>query len=219
MATTRWDEIDGIIAEHKDHLKAAETHHVLKDFADEHGLMNKSDFGKFKHLLKKIGINYNDLRDKTFAADDARRAEELDNLGDDAAHLTLWSAAIDHDDEGAFAIVDDTHEAVWYGKFFDDDRHYTAGDLVSAEQSVAHKTVWIASKALAAAGEDTGRLTLVTTCPHLDTDALAADGARLGVAVDVEVNDNDERAVTMAETPGFKSWKDTDLSTLVESDD
>lgn len=215
MAHNRWDEIEAVIAEHKSQLKDVDNHHELKKFAEDNGWMNKNDFGKFKHLLKKIGVDYNELREQTFADDDARRAEQLDNLPATAATIHLWSAAIDDDETGSFALVDASREVVWYGSFFDNDRHYQPGDLVSAEQSVAHKAVWVAHKALEAAGENAGQLEIVTTCPHLDTDALAADGARSGVKVTITVDDDDDRAVRMAETPGFQSWKDADLAGLI----
>lgn len=215
MTTTRWDEIDALIAEHKKDLKAASTHEVLKDFATRHDLMNKGDFSKFKHLLKKIGVNYDELREVAFAAANEQRAHDLDKLVD-APTVTLWAAAVIEEDKGAFAIVDGEGEARWYGAFFDDDRIWEPGDLVSAEQSVADKAVWLASKALAAKGCEIGELVLTTTCPELDTAALHAQGVRLGVKVTITVDDSDDRAVWMAQTPGYRSWKETDLSELVD---
>ncbi|APT84236.1 hypothetical protein [Corynebacterium aquilae] len=211
----RWAEIDSIIAEHKTTLKAAEDHEVLKTFAKEQGWDNGPDFGKFKHSLKRIGVNYDQLREETFAARDAEKAEALADIADDAPTVYLWAAAVEQDDKAAFAIVSEDRDAIWYGNFFDDDRIRVAGDVITAEQSVADKAVWLASKALAAAGEETGRLELTTTCPHLDEDQLAAAGARLGVVVDVVVDQEDDRAVVMAGEPGYKRWQDNDLEELV----
>ncbi|MDY3128146.1 MAG: hypothetical protein SOW59_08515 [Corynebacterium sp.] len=214
MATNRWDDIDTLITEHKTALKAAQSHLPLKEFAETHGLMNKGDFSKFKHLLKKIGVNYDSLREKAFQQHDAERAQALDDLTD-APFVTLWAAACDDDGDGSFAIVDSDNEARWYGKLFDDDRVWKPGDLISAEQSAADKAVWIASQAFHQAGHDVGELRLITTCPHLDTTALAAQGVRLGVKVTVTVDDNDSRAVDMAEVPGYRNWKETNLAELV----
>lgn len=220
MTTNRFDEIDELLAAHKDELKAADDHEQLKDFAKEHDLFSKADFGKYKHCLKKLGIDYNRLRDETFAARDAERAAELDDLPANAPLVRLWAAASENDDgtSAAYAICDDQEDAVWYGQFFDDDRLRTPGDPISAEQSVADKAVWVAGKALAAAGHTAGRVEIFTTCPDLDTDALQATGARHGVAVSIVVDD-DERAVVMSEVPGYKRWQDTDLATLVTVDE
>lgn len=214
----RWSEIDSIIAEHKHELKAAETHEELKNFAEEQGFMNQSDFGKFKFSLRKIAVNYDELRTATFAQRDKERAEELSDLDDDAPLIQLWVGAVEGDDDSAaFAICNDDDDAIWYGQFFDDDRIRQVGDLVSAEQSVADKAVWLASKAREAADVTAARLYLYTTCPQLDEAALAATGARFGIAVEVIV-DEDERAIQMAEAPGYKRWQDNDLAELVSVD-
>lgn len=217
--TNRWDEINAVILDHKTELKTASDYTVLKTFAETHGFAgSKGDFAKYKHLLKKIGVNYDELRAQTFAARDSERAQALENLVNPAT-VELWVAALVDEDQGSFAIVDADHDTRWYGQIFADDRIYKAGDLISAEQSAAEKAIWLASKALEAAGENVGEVLLHTTCPHLEVDSLHAQGARLGVKVVIDIDDIDERAVTMAETPGFMSWKESDLSTLVTKSD
>ncbi|WP_151550191.1 MULTISPECIES: hypothetical protein [Corynebacterium] len=213
----RWAEIDSIIAENKAELKAAKDHDELKSFASSQGWMNANDFPKFKHSLAKIGVFYEELRAAAFAARDAEKAETLAALGDDAPCVRLWVAASEAEDSSSasFAVVSDDHDAVWYGSFFDSDRVRVPGDLVSAEQSVAGKAVWLVGKALEAAGHELGRAEIVTTCPDLDVAALKTSGARFGVAVDIVVDD-DERAIIMSETPGFSRWQDYDLTSLVE---
>ncbi len=214
----RWAEIDSIVAEHKKTLKAATSHEELKSFAEEQGFMNEKDFGKFKFSLRKIAVSYEELRSATFEAADKERAEALETLPSDAPMVMLWTGAVEGDaGEGSFAICTEEDDAIWYGNFFDGDKVRVAGDLISAEQSVAEKAVWIAAKALEAAGYEQGRLYLHTTCPALDEAALRAQGARFGVAVEVEVNE-DLRAVTMAEVPGYKRWQDNTLSDLVQVD-
>lgn len=214
----RWAEIDSVIAEHKKELKAATDHRVLKAFAEEQGWLNKEDFGKYKHSLRKIGVKYDQLREETFEAEDAARVEALESLGEDAPRVRLWSGAVEDQatGSGSFAVVNADDEVVWYGGFYADDRLREAGDLVSAEQSAADKAVWLASKAFAAAGLDSGVVEVYTTCPQLDEEELVAAGARLGVAVEVHVEIENMRAVEMAEAPGYQSWKDADLEELVE---
>lgn len=216
----RWAEIETLVSGNKSSLTAS-THLEIKSFAEEQGLMTKNDFPKFKHSLKKIGVFYDDLRSAAHEAAESQLDEAVAALADaprTGAHVTLWSAAVEGDDgSGAYAVVAADRSAVWYGRFFDDDRVRVAGDLVSAEQSAAEKAVWIGTKALSTAGEG-GWLTIVTTCPHLEIDVLQRAGARQGVAVDVDV-DEDERAIRLAETPGFQRWQDTDLARLVEHDE
>ncbi len=215
----RWAEIDSVIAEHKATLKAAKSHEALKDFATEQGWMNAADFPKYKRSLTRIGVFYDQLREQTFAEQQARKAEELAQLDDDAPRVILWTAACEAEDgsEASFALVNAEREAVWFGKFFDEDRVRVPGDLISAEQSAANKAVWLGAKALEAAGHEHGWVEIITTCPELDLAMLKADGVRNGVGVEVVVSD-DERAVVMAEQPGFARWQDCDLAGLVESE-
>ena len=216
----RWAHIEEIIAENKAELKAATSHQPLKAFAEREGLMNKGDFPKFKHSLRKIGVHYDALRDEAMQAfnDELQaRASDIDDQAREAPSVTLWTAAVEGDDgSGAFAVVDEEDTAIWYGRFFDDDRTRVAGDLVSAEQSAAEKAVWLAGKALAEAGYPLGRVRIHTTCHELDVDALRAAGVRSSVAVSVVVDPDDLRAVAMAEAPGFQRWQDADLLGLVD---
>lgn len=217
---SKWAEIDSLIAEHKAELKAMESHKELNAFAETHSLMTKQDFPKFKHCLLKIGVRYDQLRQAYRESYEASLEEKAAELAEstDVATVCLWSAASEGDDgSGAFAVVDFDDIPVWYGRFFDNDRIRVAGDLISAEQSAADKAVWIAHKALEAAGHDTGRAIITTTCPDLDVPALRISGARLNIGVDVMVDD-DQRAVEMSEAPGYKKWQDNDLAALVEAD-
>lgn len=217
----RWQMIDTIIAENKNELKQATTHTVLKEFAEEQGWMNKNDFGKFKVSLRKLGVDYEQLREETFKELDLKRAKELDALDDSAPCVYLMTGAVDDESSGtgSFAIIGEDGEAYWYGAFFGDDLTYNPGDLVSAEQSVAEKAVWFAAKCLREKGIECGRVEITTTCPDLDETTLKSRGVRLGVKVGVHVNDEDLRAVDMAEAPGFKKWQENDLASLVMVDE
>lgn len=223
MATSQaereaWENVEALIRQNRKELKRAETYLQLKEFAEEHDLLDKEHFSKFKHCLKKLGIFYDDMRTEYFEEQNAEKAKELDQLDDDAPTVFLWSGAVEGDKgKGSFAIVDDEREVRWYGDFFKDDRIRVAGDLVSAEQSAADKAVFLAAKAFEAAACENGRVEVETTCPDLDIAALKASGVRLGVAVSVTVSD-DERAVVMAEQSGYMRWNETDLSELVVND-
>lgn len=215
----RWGEIDAVISECKSVLKSASTHEELKDFAIEHGFFNKTDFPKFKVSLRRIGVDYGVLREETLAAENETRAEELSNLAADAPCIRLWVAAMEVNNEASFAIVDRDHNAVWYGSFFDGDRIREVGDLVSAEQSVADKAVFVASKALEAHGGATiGKVIITTTCPALSISELETSALRKNLALEVIVDDEDLRAVDLAEAPGFQRYQDTNLAALVEVD-
>ena len=217
--TNRWDEIDSIVAQHKRALKKATSHEPLKEFAKEQGFDNKQDFGKYKVSLRKIGVDYNELREETFKKRDEEQKKKLEALPEDAPTIRLWAAAQEGDDgEGSFAIVDADRNAVWYGRFFEDDHFRQAGDVVSGEISAAEKAVWVASRAFAAAGVEVGRLILETTCPDVYEEEMRASGARYGIAVDVRLTD-DDRAVEMALVPGYKRWQDSDLAELVSRGD
>ena len=214
----RWTEIENLIAEHKAELKGVTSHRELNSFAEKHSLMTKEDFPKFKHCLLKIGVRYDQLRAvavEEFEAILHARAKELEKVTDGPT-VCLWSGAVEERTAAAFAVVDFDDVPVWYGKFFDDDRVRVAGDLISAEQSAADKAVWLAHKALEAAGRKQGRVLITTTCPDLDIAALRVTGARFNLGVEVHVDDTDLRAVEMAEAPGYKRWQDNDLADLVE---
>lgn len=152
---------------------------------------------------------------KIFAEQDNQRAHILANLSNKTPTIRLWTAALEKNNNAFFAIVDANNNPVWYGNFFDDDRIRIPNDLISAEQSVADKAIWVAHKAFEAKGETFGRLEIITTCLDLNTSQLITTGAQLGIAVTVSF-DMDLRAVEMAEDPGFQRWQETHLANLVE---
>lgn len=219
----RWAHIDEVLAEHKAELQAATTHTPLREFATAQGWDNRSDFSKFKHSLRKLGIDYNQLREDATAEQEYQLADKAEALAEDIDEmevLEVSTAALEDESTGqaSYAITDAAGAALWYGKFFDDDRTRTAGDLVSAEQSVAEKAVFLASKVKQDAGLNRLHVAITTTCPDLDTRALAARGARDDVAVTVTVDDDDTRALDIAELPGYQRWKDNDLAGLISTD-
>lgn len=222
MATQQeqWQEVKDIVAEHVSDLKDMD-HTQIKTFATEQGLMTKSSFPKLKTVLKTKGINYEELRDQASQQREQELEERAETLSDDAAQgpeMYLASAAVEHEGQASFAVVDGEKQAVWYGRFFDDDRIWNASDPVSAEQSAADKAIWIAGKALKQHGGEAGRLVLSVTHPELDTDALVKAGVRHNVDVDVRFEEENP-AVDMAQTPGFQKWQEYDLAQLIETEE
>jgi hypothetical protein len=228
----RFNEIEALVTtpEHKQRLTAASTADEIREIAGELGVdtsRDSSDMGKFIYKLKIIGVDFPAMARADAAARRAGLAEKAESMAERAAELPivrLWSGAVENEEDGsgAFGIVDASGTAVWYGSFstrFEKIR--TSGDLVSAEQSAADKAVYAASKAREAAGVDEIVLWLTTTCPDLDEASLKSSGARLGVAVDITVDDDDLSAVHMAEESGWRNLKSVsteELKALVEQD-
>lgn len=215
----------------KKRLQGATTTDQIRGIAGSLGIADQGrDMGKFISLLKLIGVDF-----IAMIHDEAtQRREQLAGIAEGLharagclPRVRLWSAAVESGEDeastGAFAVVDATGAAVWYGSFHPDyERIRQAGDVVSAEQSAADKAVYVAYKARQAAGVDEVGLVVTTTCPELDVGALRIAGARLGVAVEVIVDDEDLVAVHAAEMPGWRGLKDVldeELAGLVEAAD
>lgn len=220
----RFAEIDQMVLDSKDRLRAATTHKELREFAVENNLDNRLDFGRFKASLRKISVDYNEVREQALEHEREEllnKADELESLAGELCTVNLESAAVDAGTQGgSFAVVDQEGTALWYGAFSSKfERIYTKGDLISGEQSAADKAVYLASKVARAIEHDQIALVLTTSCPDLDEDALRASGARLGVAVSVTVDRNAETALRMAESPGYRDLKSIsteELAALIE---
>lgn len=79
--------------------------------------------------------------------------------------------------------------------------------------------MFVASKALEAHGGATiGKVIITTTCPALSISELETSALRKNLALEVIVDDEDLRAVDLAEAPGFQRYQDTNLAALVEVD-
>ncbi|MDV2433763.1 hypothetical protein [Corynebacterium tuberculostearicum] len=226
----RFDEIENLVTseEYKDKLKAAETTSQLREIGAEAGVDvdDRSDMGKFMHKLKILGIDYKAMSAIEREERQARqheRAEELAQNDATGTRLDVWTGAVESDkgDKGAFALVDETGEAIWFGSFFDNDAIYTPGDIGSAEQSAAEKAVYLARRVQEETGAELIDLHIHTEYPDLDEDELRLRGVVKDsqVAVTVEVDPTDERASSVARMGGFRSLKNVDLASLVELDD
>lgn len=221
----RWDEIDGLIFGAKDELKAAPDHTTLRQWAEDNGMDNGPDFGKFKSSLRKIGVDYNSLREETIKERDAallEQAQEMEMNAEGLPFIQLECAAVEQDDEASFAITDAEGTALWFGRFSSKfERIRKEGDLVSAEQSAADKAVYAAATARKALGIDNIALWLTTSCPDLDEDSLRVAGARQGVALSITVDQDADKALFMAQMGGFRNLRDvpeTELAALVETE-
>lgn len=222
MATQneQWQQVKDIVADNLDTLKNLDAGE-LKEFATKNSLMTKALFPKFKTVLKTKGINYEELREAASQKREeelAQRALDLAETAEDGPTIYLESAAIDQDGRGSFAIVDSRGHAVWYGRFFDDDRTWTPGDPASAELSAAEKAIWIAGKALSQGDHSAGTVHLNLTHPDIKEDELSQLGVRNNLVVIVEFAE-DNAAVDMANTPGFQKWQEYDLTQLIGGED
>ena len=182
--------------------------------------------GKFIHKLKILGIDFKAMSAVEREERQARqheRAEELAQTNASGTRLDIWTGAVESDkgDKGAFALVDETGEAIWFGSFFDNDAIYTPGDIGSAEQSAAEKAVYLARRVQDETAVELIDLHIHTEYPDLDEDELRLRGVAKDsqVAVTVEVDPTDERASQVARMGGFRSLKNVDLASLVQLDD
>lgn len=227
MADPRWDEIEAIVLANKDDLKAAETTDALREIAKQEGidLDDNSDFGKFTHKLKVIGVRFFDMLKEEGESRQAKKDEaiqEVEEENRDAPELSLWTAAIEDAESksGSYAVVDATGEALWAGTFRDDDYVRVQGDDASAEQSVAEKAVFLARKVQEAAKLDGLKLVVYTQYPDLDITAIKRRGLAGGskVTVTVTVDPDDDKALFMAQDNVDRNWKTVDLTELIQAD-
>lgn len=199
---------DRVLAE-REALEHADRHELV-EWANAHGIDNRSAWGHFKKALIEIGVDFDAMR----AAD--REGERQARVAAARHRITLFSdAKASHE---RFAICNANGDPVWHGRFFDDDRDFD-GEQSSGELAAAKKAVWLASKVAERHGT-TVLLDLRVDAEWL-TWANATDGrggkaqelaraaARLGVALEVHhipgaLNPADRWTVAK----GFKKWQD-----------
>jgi hypothetical protein len=212
--TTTWDTITAAVTADAERLQAMTTHADLYGWAKERGLVG-IQFGAVKHELRKIGVDYNSIRDEVTRQ---RLADITGAIGETDLPVIALSAA-GADEVGSYAVCDDEGTVVWYGTFHQRDRLYCKGNQASADTSAASKAIFVASKARQAAGIEYARLNLTLANPHVDTDYLVREATTRRLVLHLEINDDpaDPHAATAwCENPGFQDWKQADLSALVE---
>lgn len=220
MSTTKlsvkqgWELVEKVVADHLDELEAAPTHRELYAFAVSHELNTKSLFPKFKTVLKKHGVDYADLRSATRAAD----AQALSVAAESAPELSLFAAGYDSGEEGSYAVCDSAGKPVWFGAFHSSDSDFTPGDEESADLAAAKKAIWLAGKAREELDEEALNLTLTVSRPGLGSDVLTAAATRAKLALTLDISD-DNPAIDQCQEPGFKTWREVNLTTLVDQDE
>jgi len=214
---TQWDAITEAVTADAEHLKTLTTHGELYAWAKAHDLTGPQ-FAAVKHEFRKIGIDYDAIREEA----NRERLAEMNATAAAGVPIIRLSAAgydPDGDEVGTYAVCDAEGTALWYGSFYQRDRHYRKGNQVSADLSAAAKAIFIASKARQHTNNDLARLCLTLTNPHVDTNYLIREATSWHLLLDIEINDdpaNPPAAVEWCQTPGFQDWKEADLAALVE---
>ncbi|MGV9865713.1 hypothetical protein [Rhodococcus koreensis] len=206
-----WEKAKSTVKEHGDDLRALDSHGALYAWAKEHKLATTALFPKFKtELLKQLGIDYNELREQAYA----QRREQIAAAAADGPLVELWTAA--DDEVNSFAICGPGGVVVTYNTFHDDDKTYRIGDQGSADRSVAEFAVFIAGKVREELDVEAARLTLHVLNHEVAADDPGLTRSALGAHVTVTIEiDQDNPAAEWCREPGYKSWRETDLRTLV----
>ncbi len=101
--------IKGQVKQDKEHLSTC-SYQELLTWANEHGIDNRSAWGKYKAALKEIGVDFDTLRGAS------RLAKRAELTGSATHRLLLYSDAKASVDR--FGICGPDREPVWYGRFF-----------------------------------------------------------------------------------------------------
>lgn len=215
---TQWNAIHEAVTANSEHLKTLTTHGDLYAWAKENDLTGPQ-FSAVKHELRKIGIDYDAIREEATS----KRLAEMNATAAAGVPIIRLSAAgqdfTEGDEAGTYAVCDNSGAALWYGTFHTQDRLYHAGDQDSADLSAASKAIFIASKARQQTGNDLARLLLTLANPLVDTAYLTREATSWRLLLDIEISDDPAdppAAVEWCQTPGFQDWKEADLAALVE---
>ncbi|SIS23218.1 hypothetical protein [Williamsia sterculiae] len=209
-----WDVAERAVADGADTLRSATTHRDIRAWATEAKVATKKLWPKVKtELRKQLDIDYDQLAADTVA----REAAELAASADTAPLIELCAAG--DAEVGSFAVCSarDDHES-WYGEFHPQDRIYEDGDDFSAEHAAADKAVFLAGKVREKLDLPAVRLTVYSSHPDLDADALSASATRHRVVASVEYRDQNS-AVALCRAPGYRTWREIRLPALITPDD
>lgn len=191
---------------------------ALVAWAEQHGVTNRSAWGRYKQALREVlDVDFDALR----RAD--KEAKRLATAAAATRRLTLYSDA--KASAGRYGVCGPDGEPVWHGRFFDNDRDFD-GEQSSGEMAAAKKAVWLASKVSERLGEPIAlelRVDAEWLCWATSTDGRggkalelgwAAD--RLGVALDVvHIPGTENPADRYTVTKGYLRWQDT-IDALIE---
>ncbi|MGF6881772.1 hypothetical protein ABH933_001283 [Nocardia sp. GP40] len=211
MPKSEWEVAAAAVKENAAALRAMTSHTQVYEWVKAHNLNTRTQFPKFKaQLRKQLGIDYDRLRSATLA----QQAQELAVAAAGAPRIVLWAAG--DDEAGAFGVCDEEGDALWYGTFHPDDfHHYLPGDQASASTSAALKAVFVAAQTRREADLPVLALTVQVSDHRVDADILLHAGASDQVAVTLEVTQEQNPALEWCRLPGFKGWRESDLSKLL----
>ncbi|MGF0313719.1 hypothetical protein [Rhodococcus sp. IEGM1428] len=210
-AATEWEQAAAAVHSAADTLREY-TSSDLRAWAKENNLFARSMWPKIKReLVKQLDIDYDELREREAIT----RKNEIAAAAENAPLIELFAAG---DDRGSFAILGPVDDAAWYGTFHRNDTVFRKGNQTSADDSAAGKAIFLAGKAREDAGVEAVRLLLHISNPHVDGTALAGVAASHGVALELDITD-DNRAVDWCEETGFQAWQAIRLSDLFVDED
>lgn len=191
---------------------------ALVTWANEHGVTNRSAWGRYKRALKEVvGVDFDAMRQ----AD--KEAQRQATAAAATRRLVLYSDA--KASAGRYAICGPDGEPAWHGRFFDGDRDFD-GEQSSGEMAAAKKAVWLASKVSERLGEPVAlelRVDAEWLCWATSTDGrggkalgLGRAADRLGIALNVvHVPGTENPADRYTVGRGYLRWQDA-IDGLIE---
>jgi hypothetical protein len=205
-----WEKAKKIVAENADALKALEGHGEIYAWAKENKLATPSLFPKFKtELSKQLDIDYNALREQAYT----QRREQIASAAADGPLLEVFTAG---DGQGSFAVCGPDGSIVSYGSFHPDNLVFKEDDQLSADLAAADHAVFLAGQAREELDAEAARLRLHVLNHEVAADdpVLVRSAMKSRVDVTIEVDENNE-ALEWTQEPGYKSWRETNLTILV----
>ncbi len=211
-AATEWEQAADAVRTAADELRTHDSSQI-RAWAKRNNLLSRSMWPKIKReLVKQLDLDYDVLRD----AEARQRKTEIAAVAQSAPLVELFAAG---DEGGRFAVLGPVDDAAWWGAFHENDTIFKKGNQRSADDSAAGKAVFLAGKAREDANVPAVRLLLHMSNPEIDGNSLAGMAAKHGVALELDITD-DNRAVDWCETEsGYQAWQAIRLSDLFVSDE
>ncbi len=210
-AATEWEQAAAAVRAAADELRSSDSS-AMRAWAKSNNLLSRSMWPKVKReLVKQLDLDYDVLRD----AEATKRKNEIAEAAATAPLVELFAAG---DERGSFAVLGPVDDAAWYGTFHKNDTVFKEGNQRSADDSAAGKAIFLAGKAREDANVPAVRLLLHISNPEIDGNSLAGMAAKHGVALDLDITDNN-RAVDWCEEPGYQAWQAIRLSDLFIEDE
>ena len=209
-AATEWETAAAAVRAAADDLRASDST-ALRAWARANNLLSRSMWPKIKReLLKQLDLDYDSLRNR-------EAIEHRDAIAATASSAPLVELFAAGDERGSFAVLGPGDDAAWYGTFHRNDAVFKKGNRDSADDSAAGKAIFLAGKAREEADVPAVRLLLHISNPNIDGTALAGVAAKHGVALEIDITD-DNPAEQWCEESGFQAWQAIRLSDLFVDD-